>query len=318
MSNLKFEVSQVAGNINCNLSTINELAQMKADEYKDILVTEDTTKAAKDDIAELRKFQKEIDTARKIVKSEFVKPLTVFEDECKKVISYLETPIQYMDKQVKEFEQLKKQEKKLEVETLFIELTKGYEEYLPLNRFYKAQWENVSTTIKSIEKEVCALVDQASMAVSAIKSTESEFLDKGLESLKTSLDVSIALNVIKRYEAQKKEILEREERRKQQEEAERQRKEADRIQSENEAREREVREEQLRIEREETEIKKVEQTLQAEITELEEAFVIEEEPFIVTPKIIKKIYIVEATEERHKELESMLVDKNITFESEVM
>ncbi len=322
MDHLKFEVSQVAGNISCNLETVKELAESKANLYKGIIVTEDTTKAAKDDVAELRKFQKDIDSARKQVKNEFIRPLTEFEDRCKEVIALLEEPIQYMDKQVKDYELQKKQEKKEEVTKLYEEITREYADYIPLTKYYKQQWENVSTTMKSIEKEITSLVDQVSMAVAAIKATESEFVDKGLESLKDNLDVSKAMIVIKGYEAQQREILEREEKRKRDEDERRHREEEARIKAEEDARKKAEYERQMEIEAEQELIRIAEEAANHESEPFidEEPFsqVIEEEPFIQEPKLVKKIYFIEETELTHSEIEEELMRMGVAFESEVM
>jgi len=328
MDQLKFEVSQVAGNISYNLDAVKELAESKVNLYKGIVVTDDTTKSAKEDIAELRKFQKDIDTARKQVKKEYIRPLDEFEDRCKEVIALLEGPIQYMDKQVKEYELQKKQEKKEEISKLYAELTKEYTDYLTLSKYYKPQWENSATSKKSIEKDITALVDQVSMAVAAIKATESEFVDKGLESLKDSLDVSKAMMIIKGYEAQKREILEREEKRKRDEEKRKQREEEARIKAEEEARKKAEYEKQMEIEAEQELIKIAEEAAKHEAEQFideepftdEEPFspVIEELPFIQEPKLVKKIYFIEETELTHSEIEEELIRMGVAFESEVM
>lgn len=322
MEKLEFKVSQVAGNISYNLEAVKELAVSKVNLYKGIVVTEETTKAAKEDIAELRKFQKDIDVARKQVKKEYMRPLEEFEDRCKEVIVLLEEPIQYMDKQVKEYELQKKQEKKEEIAKLYAELTKEYAEYIPFTKYYKSQWENNNTSKKSIERDITSLVDQVSMAVAAIKATKSEFVDKGLDSLKDKLDVSKAMMVIKGYEAQKIEILEREEHRKRLEEERKQREEEARIKAEDDARKKAEYEKQMEIEAEQELIRIVEETVEHESEQFddEEPFLatFDEEPFIPEPKLVKKIYFIEETELTHSEIEEELIRMGVAFESEVM
>lgn len=322
MEKLEFKVSQVAGNISYNLEAVKELAVSKVNLYKGIVVTEETTKAAKEDIAELRKFQKDIDAARKQVKKEYMRPLEEFEDRCKEVIVLLEEPIQYMDKQVKEYELQKKQEKKEEIAKLYAELTKEYAEYIPFTKYYKSQWENNNTSKKSIERDITSLVDQVSMAVAAIKATKSEFVDKGLDSLKDKLDVSKAMMVIKGYEAQKIEILEREEHRKRLEEERKKREEEARIKAEDDARKKAEYEKQMEIEAEQEVIRIVEEAVEQESEQFddEEPFLatFDEEPFIPEPKLVKKIYFIEETELTHSEIEEELIRMGVAYESEVM
>lgn len=331
MSSFVVSANQVPGNIICNLEGVKALALEKVALCKGVIVTEDTTKEAKIDIADFRKMQKDIETARKQIKNDFMKPYMNFEGECKEIVALLEEPIQLMESQVKDFEQQKKDEKKAKAVQLYEELTKDYIEYLPLAKYYKAQWENVSTSTKSVEKDITELVDQVSMAVSAVKATESEFVDKGLESLKLTLDVSKAINTIKGYEAQKREILEREERRKKEEEERRQRaeearikaEEAAKVKAEEEARKQAEYEKQIELEAEGEAKKIAEEVLISESEE--EPFIIpdadfcdDEEPFIQAPRFIKKMYIIEETELTHSEIEEELTRMGVAFESEEM
>ncbi len=311
MSELVFEAKQEIGKIICNIETVRELAISKAAMYRGIIVTDDTTIAAKKDIADLRKLQKDINDAKIQVKKEFTAPLTKFEAECKDIIALLDEPINFMESQVKEYEAKKKEEKKAKIVEMYHELTSEYASYLPITKYYKPQWENNATSQKSIEKDIVALVDQASMSVMAIKATESEFVDKGLEALKDNLDVSKAMIVIKGYEAQKREILEREERRKREEEERKQRVEEERIRAEEEARKQAENLKQMKLEADEAFRIMEEETL---AQEEELPFIPEEEPFVVPSDLfITKRYVIKETPFTHSCIEEELIRLGVAF-----
>ena len=115
-------------------------------------------------------------------------------------------------------------------------------QYIALKSIYNAKWENATFTIKAIKDEIMECKIKAKEAIEVIKSMGSEKQDEALEMYKLTRDLTECLKFIQRYEAQKREILEREEARRKQEEEERiRREERAKIEAENQRKEDEQR-----------------------------------------------------------------------------
>jgi hypothetical protein len=249
MNELSVIINQKPGTIEFNFEELKMAAQARADLYKGIVVTEDTVKASKSDIADLRAFQKDINSKRIEVKKKFMEPLDAFEKLCKEAVSIINKVIIPMDKQVKDFEEKKKAEKKQEIRKSYDALVGEMAEYLPFEKIYDPRWENTNVSTKSIKESIAQLVDSTSMAVQTIKCMNSEYITKALEQYKLDLSLPNAIASINRYEAQRKEILEREEKRKAEEERKAKEKaEAEEIAKRKEEKEEECKRMELEIE----------------------------------------------------------------------
>lgn len=223
-SELQVKVNQKLGIIDFNYEEMKQKLSEKMEEYNDIVVTADTRTIAKKDVASLRKIKKALNDRRIEVKKEYMAPYDEFDSKVKELTALIDEPIELINKQVKVFEEKEKQEKKKEIEKLYSELIGDNEEYLPLKKIYNKRWENVSFSIKEIEKEIKESVDGVDLAVTTIKGMKSEVEEKALELFKGDLSLASAITYINKHEQIKAEIIAKqkaEEERKQREEEER-------------------------------------------------------------------------------------------------
>jgi hypothetical protein len=209
MEEMKVLVNQEIGFINFNFDELKEKAEEISSYYAGIVVTEDTIKLAKDDMAKLRKLITELETERKKIKSAYNKPLDEFEKKVKEIVSIINKPIAELDAQYKEFEEKRKADKKLEIEIAYEELIGDMGEYAPLNSFYEARWENAGTSMKSIKEAIESVVNSAALAVGTIKGMKSDAKDQALTIYKNTLNLANAIAYINDYETKKAEILAR-------------------------------------------------------------------------------------------------------------
>ena len=131
-------------------------------------------------------------------------------------------------------------------------------EYLPLKEIYVKKWDNATTSLKQIEKELLAMVEKVSSEVAIIRNTQSDVVDDALKIYQKSRDLGAALTRINTYEDNKKRALETERIRIQQEEEQRRQAEIER------AREEERRKLEEIAKAREEERKKAEEELKAE------------------------------------------------------
>lgn len=203
-----------------------------------------------------------------------------------------------------------------EVETLYAECAGDWAEYLPLKEIYVKQWDNATTSMKQIEKELLAMIEKVASEVAIICNTQSDVMDDALLLYKKGRDLAAALTKVNTYEDNKKRALEAERIRYQQEEEQRRQAEIER------AREEERRKLEEIAKAREEERKKAEEALKAAAMETPEP----EVPFSLDdaedgddlpfpqPQTVTMWYKIIATPDELEQAEMALNSLGIYFE----
>lgn len=308
MNELQIVVQQVPGTIEMNFSEVKDALAEKMSLYKDAKFSEEYKVQAKKEVAALRKIRKAIDDKRKEVKEQCMIPYKEFEEKAKELILLIDEPICLIDKQIKVMEERRIAERKVKIEEIYAEFVGDMSEYLSLERIYNKKWENASTTLTSVKKEIEETISSARTSVFAIKTMVSDAVPEALRRYKNDLNLSAALTYINQYEAQKSEILRKEEEQRKKEEEEKRKREEEHIREQ----ERSRIEEENRIRKEERE--EVEKEL---IKEAAGGFFSEDAdddlPF-EQPNTITAFYKVVATQEELEQVEMAFNSVGILFE----
>ena len=282
MKEMIVSVEQTEGIVNIsNFEEIKANVQASMELYKSMTFTEDTLSEARSTVATLRKLSKHLDDKRKDVKKKCMMPYEEFVNKINELQNIIAEPIELITRQTKEYEDKRIKQKKEEIQQIYDDCIEGMQEYIPLERIYDRTWENKGTLAKKIKEAIETYVDNAKMSVETIKNMHSEAEQRALEAFKKTLDLSVAVNLITKYEADKAEILKREQERKAAEE------------------------ERKRQEEKETEIKKTE--VQRAVKSADDAFIeacnnaeddisaaFDTEPFEQPHEYVLKIYCSES------------------------
>lgn len=185
MNDLQIQITQ-QGTITTNLDTLKSDLQEIADRYSGIVVSEDDITLAKKDLAELRKIKDDVESRRKSVKKEWARPYEEFEKKVKEALSIIEKPIGEIDRQIKEFAEREKQEKREQIEIYYKEEVGEYAEYLPLNAIFNEKWLNKSATEKDIRFDLNSSRTKVITDLDAIRALNSEFEDELIQAYKKS------------------------------------------------------------------------------------------------------------------------------------
>ena len=212
MNELQILVQQDSGVISTNFENIKDelLTQMLI--YKELDVTEENKPERKKDIATLRKMAKAVNDKKVEVKNEFMKPYFVFEENVKALIEIINEPIGILDNQVKEFEEKQRLQKQADIKAAFEVIITGYPDLVDeigLVTIYDNRWENATASMKSVREDIIDKLDKIHNDVALIQSMVSEKAEEALSLFWGDLDVTKAVSVINRYEAQKREIEKR-------------------------------------------------------------------------------------------------------------
>lgn len=300
MNEIMLQVKPVAGEIQTNFDEIEKWLEMEMRQYDGIIFTEDTRVAAKNKVSELRKIKKSIDDSRKEVKAQWMEPYNRFEARVKQMTAIVDKPINYINGQVEAFEAKRLEERQAEIQQIYNEEIGELGEFLPLYRIQSDKWQNASTSSKAIRKEMSAVISNARAGKAAIEAMQSDAVPDALRKFQSCLNLPDALNYITVYEAQKAEVLRREEERRRLEEERQRQAEIERIRAEE--RRRIAEEEQIRRETEaavKDKVKSVDEVSAAPLT---------------APESLTAVYTVVGTEEELQELEMAMISLGLYFE----
>lgn len=236
MNNNLVTVSQKNGEIRCDFETAKAYLRERLDEYRGIQFTEESKTAAKNTVANLRKEKKAFADRVKEVKSEYMKPFEVFYKQAEELIDMYDEPINYINNQVTEFEKKRIEEKQCLIREIYEECISDMKDFLPLAKIYNPKWENATTTLNAIRKELMTRKEETKQAVETIKGMQSDVEELVLKMYKESFDLAKCVMYINQHEKQKAEILAREQERIRREEMERiRREEREKIEAEQRA-----------------------------------------------------------------------------------
>lgn len=163
----------------------------KVEMYKNLVYTgSDQIKDAKADRAALNKLIKAMSDERIRIKKDCLKPYDEFERKIRELTYIVNESVQLIDKQIKEYEQTLKEEKRKEIEALFE--TIGFQAFVKLEMIWDEKWLNASVSMKSIEDAMRARLNEISTAVFTLNKLP-EFGFEALELYKETLDLPKAI-----------------------------------------------------------------------------------------------------------------------------
>lgn len=304
MSDMMLNVTTGEMKISANFEEFEKWIEERTHEYDGVVFTEDQKAAAKKSVAALRSTKKSVDDSLKTTKKLWMEPFEAFSEKVKALSAKLDVPIDYINTQVDEFENKRIAERKADVQRIYDESIGDMADFLPLYKIASDKWLNSSTSIKVIGKDMAEAITSARNGKLAIEAMNSEAKGEALKMFQTTLNLPNALNHINKYEAQKAEILKREEA-KLKEEQER------RIQAEIE---RAKQEERRKIADEERIKREAEEAARAEVKE--ELTTVNEDAAapLTMPESIKAIYTVVGTGAELQELEMAMNSLGLYFE----
>lgn len=301
MSNVAAVISQESAKISCNFDQVEQAIKGTLAEFEGVVFTEDSKTYAKKKVAGLRKQKKEFQENLRDAKNQYMAPWNEFETQAKNLIALYDKPINSINGQVQAFEEKRVREKKAEIEAAYNELVSDdLQDYIPLECIYGAKWDNATTNMKTVRKEISEAVTKTQSEISVISSMGSDKVQEALDLYMANRNLAAAVKYISDYEARKKEILAQQERR----EAERaealRREEIEKIR----------REERARIAEEEKIRKEAKREAVEEIKTVDEAAAAP----LAGKQSMKVIYTVVATVEEIQEIEMAFNSLGIYFE----
>lgn len=211
--------------IKANFDELKAELTEKVESYRTMVVTPETISAAKADLANLRRVQRDIDTVRLAWKREFMKPWDEFDGECKDLKSVLDGGISNLDTQVKAFEEAEVNAKLDALRQFFeetvIPATRPYADFDKIAAKYP-RWKNKTYDMTAAKNDIQITLAEIDRGLNALRGMEEPYKTAMLAKFADTYRLDDAMNVMaqmKRQEQMEQARLETESRMKVAEEA---------------------------------------------------------------------------------------------------
>lgn len=300
MGNINFEVVPVSGRIQTNFEQVKAQLAEQVSPYENVVFTEETKADAKKTVADLRKLKKSIDDERKEVKKQWMAPYEKFESEVKDLLSMVDRPINFINGQVEEFEKKRLEERKAEIEDIYEEEIGDLSEFLPIYRVMDEKWNNAGTTVKAIRKSMTEKIASVRAGKIAIESMQSDAVPDALRKYQATLNLPDSIAYVTQYEAQKVEMLRKEEEKRREEEERRHQAELERVRKE----------ERYRVAEEERIRREAEQKVMDDVKTVDE----DRAAPLTAPQSHKAVYTVVGTDDELRDLEMAMESLGLYYE----
>lgn len=207
----------------------------RTEQYHGLVVTADKEQIqdAKKHMADMRKLRKALEDERIKAKKKILKPYDDFAVKEKELIQILDDAIQKLDVQVKEYDEMLRQEKLEKAKEIYKEEIGDLDRTIPFEKVYQESWLNKTKTLKSIREEISGIYEKVDADLKLINNDGSLFVFEMKEEYLKNFDLQAAMALKQRLEEneRKKAAFEAQRQKEEEERQKRLQEEAERIAS---------------------------------------------------------------------------------------
>lgn len=191
---LKVKDYQLPAEILFNFEELKAEIAEKVEVYSTTVYTDDQIKAAKADKANLNRLKKALNDERIRREREYMAPFTAFKNQVNEIIAIIDKPIAIIDKQVKEYEEAKKAEKKKEILAYMATFDMPYG--IDLTKIFDLRWLNATASMTSVK---AAIDEKAAIIINDLKHLETigEYSDVATTDYFNNLDLRHAMDAVR-------------------------------------------------------------------------------------------------------------------------
>ena len=167
----------------------------RTEQYHGLVVTADKEQIqdAKKHMADMRKLRKALEDERIKAKKKILKPYDAFAVKEKELIQILDDAIQELDVQVKEYDEMLRQEKLEKAKEIYKEEIGDLDRSIPFEKVYQESWLNKTKTLKSIREEIANVRDKVDADLRLINMESSAYAFEMKEEYMKSFDLTAAM-----------------------------------------------------------------------------------------------------------------------------
>lgn len=161
---LKMSPYQLPEAISFNFEELKAGLLEKTKVYEAMVYTEEQITAAKADRANLNRLKKALNDERLKREREYMQPFMQFKAQVAEIISIIDRPVMVIDKQVKAFEDQKREAKQQQIMDYWAE-----KEAPAWMQVIDIKWLNASVSMKSIKAEIDSIIEQREKDLAVIR-----------------------------------------------------------------------------------------------------------------------------------------------------
>lgn len=204
-SQMSFEVTTdltpvINTDISANFEAVKEWLTSELEPYANMVVTPDGMSDAKKTRADIRKVGDSIDSQRKAVKKEWMRPYEAFESKVKELTSIVNEAVSNIDVQIKEMENAEKEAKRQRLWNLFTESSSDIREYVVFEDIFDKKWLNATFPETDAANAIVKQLDDIRDGLDAIRSMNSPYESAMLSEYSKSRNLAKAFSEGKRLE----------------------------------------------------------------------------------------------------------------------
>lgn len=183
-----------------NYEPLKAWALETAEKYKSVVVTDESIRSAKQDIADLRNLAKKISDYRIALKKEHEKKIEKTINQCIELTQILTDAASSMDIQVKELEDGVKRQKKQEIEDYFNSVAGDTAIVLPFDKVFDQKWLNKTAKMDDIKSSIDMTLNAVKKNLDILHGMQSLYETEMIGAYLDSLDMGVALETKNRLE----------------------------------------------------------------------------------------------------------------------
>lgn len=158
--------------------------------YKNAVVTEDAISEAKATKAKINRLSKALSDQRIAVKRRYMEPCDAFEKQIKHLCAICDEASGNLDRQLKEYDEAKKAEKKAAIEQFYAESIGEYAPMLSFESIFNPRWLNATYSLEQAQNDVTTAISQFATGLNVIRGMGSEFEASLIERYVSTRDLS--------------------------------------------------------------------------------------------------------------------------------
>jgi len=151
---------QLPAPISFNYEELKQEIESKVSMYTTLVYTDEQIQEAKKDKAALNKLKTALNDERIRMEKEYMVPFNTFKAQINEIIGIIDKPVKLIDQQVKGYEEKQKAEKLEKIQEYYNSVEKPELQWLGFPAIYNVKWLNASVSMKSIQAEIDAKLEQ--------------------------------------------------------------------------------------------------------------------------------------------------------------
>ena len=187
---LKINEIAIPERITFNFEELKQELTEKVSKYETLVFSDEEIGQAKKERAALNKLKTAIKEERLRREREYMKPFDDFKKKINEIVTIIDKPINMIDKQLDEYENKRRADKRVEIGSLWENMEKP--EWLVLSRIFDEKWLNATVTIKSVVADIDAKIAKINSDLETLNSLE-EFSFEAIDTYKRTLDLNMAI-----------------------------------------------------------------------------------------------------------------------------